>query len=82
MPWTWPASVTPGIEPPGAGYALWDYAPDVLRAAEQLGLKRFALLGHSMGAIVSLVLAVGSLPERVTHLGLIDGVDSSDSQRR
>ncbi|MCW1244448.1 alpha/beta hydrolase [Pseudomonas sp. SAICEU22] len=62
-----------GHRPPGAGYALWDYAHDVLQVAEQLGLKRFALLGHSMGAIVSLVLA-GSLPERITHLGLIDGV--------
>jgi len=62
-----------GHRPPGAGYALWDYAHDVLQVAEQLGLQRFALLGHSLGAIVSLVLA-GSLPERVTHLALIDGV--------
>ncbi|SCX58995.1 Pimeloyl-ACP methyl ester carboxylesterase [Pseudomonas sp. NFACC32-1] len=62
-----------GHRPPGAGYALWDYTHDVLQVAEQLGLQRFALLGHSLGAIVSLVLA-GSLPERVTHLGLIDGV--------
>ncbi|KAF1032105.1 MAG: Tropinesterase [Pseudomonas sp.] len=59
--------------PVGAGYALWDYVFDVLQVAEQLGWKRFALLGHSLGAIVSLVLA-GALPERVTHLGLIDGV--------
>lgn len=59
--------------PLGAGYALWDYVYDVLQVAEQLGWKRFALLGHSLGAIVSLVLA-GALPERVTHLGLIDGV--------
>jgi len=59
--------------PTGAGYALWDYVHDVLQVAEQLGWKRFALLGHSLGAIVSLVLA-GALPERVTHLGLIDGV--------
>jgi pimeloyl-ACP methyl ester carboxylesterase len=59
--------------PAGAGYALWDYVFDVLQVAEQLGWKRFALLGHSLGAIVSLVLA-GALPERVTHLGLIDGV--------
>ncbi|MBC3236145.1 alpha/beta hydrolase [Pseudomonas lurida] len=59
--------------PTGAGYALWDYVFDVLQVAEQLGWKRFALLGHSLGAIVSLVLA-GALPERVTHLGLIDGV--------
>ncbi|AZE54285.1 Hydrolase, alpha/beta fold family [Pseudomonas synxantha] len=59
--------------PAGAGYALWDYVYEVLQVAEQLGWKRFALLGHSLGAIVSLVLA-GALPERVTHLGLIDGV--------
>ena len=59
--------------PAGAGYALWDYVSDVLQEAEQLGWKRFALLGHSLGAIVSLVLA-GALPERVTYLALIDGV--------
>ncbi len=62
-----------GHRPNGAGYALWDYAHDVLQVAEQLGWKRFGLLGHSMGAIVSLVLA-GSLPERISHLALIDGV--------
>lgn len=59
--------------PAGAGYALWDYVFDVLQVAEQLGWKRFALLGHSLGAVVSTVLA-GALPERVTHLALIDGV--------
>ncbi|MBC3195857.1 alpha/beta hydrolase [Pseudomonas poae] len=59
--------------PTGAGYALWDYVFDVLQVAEQLGWKRFALLGHSLGAVVSTALA-GALPERVTHLGLIDGV--------
>ncbi|WP_025128661.1 alpha/beta hydrolase [Pseudomonas sp. PH1b] len=62
-----------GHRPPGAGYALWDYAYDVLQVAEQLGWKRFALIGHSLGAIVSLVLAA-ALPERVSHLALIDGV--------
>ncbi len=59
--------------PAGAGYALWDYAHDVLRVAEQMGWERFALIGHSLGAIISVVLA-GSLPERVTRLALIDGV--------
>ncbi|AZD47187.1 alpha/beta hydrolase [Pseudomonas chlororaphis] len=62
-----------GHRPLGASYALWDYVYDVLQVAEQLGWKRFGLLGHSLGAIVSLVLA-GSLPERVSHLALIDGV--------
>ncbi|UXH38466.1 alpha/beta hydrolase [Pseudomonas promysalinigenes] len=59
--------------PPGGSYALADYAHDVLRVAEQLGWHRFALLGHSLGAIISVQLA-GALPERVSHLALIDGV--------
>lgn len=58
---------------PGGGYLLWDYAQDVLLVAEQLGWERFALLGHSMGAIVSLLLA-GALPERIEALALIDGL--------
>ncbi|MBI3907196.1 MAG: alpha/beta fold hydrolase, partial [Pseudomonas fluorescens] len=62
-----------GHRPPGAGYAMWDYAHDVLQVAEQLGLRKFALMGHSMGAIASLIIA-GSMPERVTHLALIDGI--------
>jgi len=59
--------------PAGAGYTLADYVFDVLQVAEQLGWQRFALLGHSLGAIISVMLA-GSLPERVTHLALIDGL--------
>jgi pimeloyl-ACP methyl ester carboxylesterase len=62
-----------GHRPVGASYALWDYVYDVLQVAEQLGWQRFALIGHSLGAIVSLVLA-GALPQRVSHLALIDGV--------
>jgi pimeloyl-ACP methyl ester carboxylesterase len=59
--------------PLGAAYNIWDYAHDVLQAAEQFGWKRFSLLGHSMGAIVSVLLA-GAMPDRVERLALIDGV--------
>ncbi len=59
--------------PLGAAYNIWDYAHDVLQTAEQFGWKRFSLLGHSMGAIVS-VLVAGAMPERVERLALIDGV--------
>ncbi|SDG27176.1 Pimeloyl-ACP methyl ester carboxylesterase [Pseudomonas benzenivorans] len=59
--------------PAGAGYALWDYVHDVLQVAEQFGWQRFSLLGHSMGAIVAVLLA-GALPERVERLALIDGL--------
>ncbi|QVI84095.1 alpha/beta hydrolase [Pseudomonas viridiflava] len=59
--------------PAGTGYALADYVFDVLQVAEQLGWSRFALLGHSLGAIISVMLA-GALPDRVSHLALIDGL--------
>jgi pimeloyl-ACP methyl ester carboxylesterase len=59
--------------PPGAGYTLADYVFDVLQVAGQLGWTRFSLLGHSLGAIISVILA-GSLRERVKRLALIDGV--------
>jgi pimeloyl-ACP methyl ester carboxylesterase len=57
----------------GASYLLWDYVADVLQVAEQLGWGRFSLLGHSMGAIVSVMLAA-AMPERVARLALIDGL--------
>ncbi len=59
--------------PLGAGYNIWDYVLDVLQVAEQFGWQRFSLLGHSMGAIVAVLLA-GALPQRVERLALIDGV--------
>lgn len=59
--------------PPGGSYAIWDYVHDVLQVAEQFGWQRFSLLGHSMGAIVSVLLA-GAMPERVERLALIDGL--------
>ncbi|KRW73238.1 alpha/beta fold hydrolase [Stutzerimonas nitrititolerans] len=59
--------------PPGAGYNIWDYAYDILQTAEQFGWQRFSLLGHSLGGIVSVLLA-GAMPERIERLALIDGV--------
>lgn len=59
--------------PAGAGYNIWDYAYDILQTAEQFGWQRFSLLGHSLGGIVSVLLA-GAMPERIERLTLIDGV--------
>lgn len=58
---------------PAGGYSLWQQAATVLQVAESLGWERFALLGHSMGAIISGILS-GTLPERVIGAGLIDGL--------
>ena len=59
--------------PAGGGYNLPDYALDVVQVAQQMGWETFSLLGHSLGAIVSVIIAA-ALPERVERLALIDGV--------
>ena len=55
------------------GYALEAQAEDVGAVADALGLDRFALVGHSLGAGVALAFA-GAHPERVTHLMLADPI--------
>ncbi len=56
-----------------ANYLIWDDLREILAVAEQLGWQRFGVLGHSRGAIVAALLAA-ACPERVTALGLIDGL--------
>lgn len=58
---------------PAGGYSLWQQAATVLQVADELGWNRFALLGHSMGGIISCILS-GSLPDRVTGAAMIDGI--------
>ena len=53
-------------------YTPWDDITDVLAIADFMGWKRFALLGHSRGAIIS-ALTAGAFPERVICMGLIEG---------
>ncbi|QEY59015.1 alpha/beta hydrolase [Pseudomonas sp. C27(2019)] len=57
----------------GAGYQLWDYALDALMATQQLGWQTFSLLGHSLGGIISVLIA-GAVPERIERVALIDGL--------
>jgi len=59
--------------PVGASYSLFDYAVDVLHAADFMGWQRFSLLGHSLGAITSAMLAA-AIPQRIDKLALIDGL--------
>lgn len=59
--------------PPGVPYHFIDFIPDVIAAADALGWDSFSLLGHSLGAaITSFVAAI--IPERITHLALIEGL--------
>lgn len=59
--------------PEGAIYHFVDYVRCVLAAIDTLGLSRYSLLGHSMGAgIASLVAAAA--PASIDRLALIEGL--------
>ncbi len=60
-------------------YNFADYVPDAVAATEGLGWRRFSLLGHSMGAGISTLLA-GAFPERVERLALIEGIGPLSSE--
>ncbi len=61
-------------EPPRNGdYSIEAQAEDVGAVVDALGLERFALVGHSMGAGVALAYA-GVHPGRVTHLLVADPI--------
>ena len=59
--------------PAGVGYHFLDYVRDVLAAADALQLQRYTLLGHSLGAGVSSLVAA-AMPERIKRLFLIEGL--------
>ncbi len=54
-------------------YNIWQDIGELFAVADTLGWDRFALIGHSRGAIIS-TLAAGTFPERITHLALLDGI--------
>ncbi len=62
-----------GHRPGQMAYTYWDDINDILAAADHLGWERFALLGHSRGAIIG-TLAAGAFPERFIALGLVEGL--------
>jgi len=59
--------------PPGMVYHFVDYVRAVLQAFDALGLTRFHLLGHSLGAGIA-SLAAAARPERIDRLVLIEGL--------
>lgn len=59
----------PGSSP----YHIWEDVAEIFAIADKLGWNKFALLGHSRGAIIAM-LAAGTFPERISHLALIEGL--------
>lgn len=59
--------------PRDGDYAIGSIARDIAAAADALGLERFVLVGHSMGAGVAMAYA-GMHPERIERLMLVDSI--------
>jgi len=67
-------------------YHFIDWVADAIHAADALGWDRFGLLGHSMGAGISALVA-GTIPERIDRCVLIEGTgplsdDPAEAARR
>ncbi|MES2858478.1 MAG: alpha/beta hydrolase [Pseudomonadota bacterium] len=59
--------------PPGADYSFAGAINTILDVADGLGWDRFSLLGHSMGAGISSMIAASS-PQRIERLVAIEGL--------
>jgi pimeloyl-ACP methyl ester carboxylesterase len=57
---------------PPTGYSIQHHCKDILALMNDQGLERPVLMGHSLGAFISLVFAA-RYPERVDRLILVDG---------
>lgn len=59
-------------ERPPSGYSLEHHCGDILALLDDLGLEHPVLMGHSLGAFISLAFAAQH-PDRASQLILIDG---------
>lgn len=57
---------------PDTGYSLLHHIADIRCLLDDLGIEKAALMGHSLGAFVSLAFSA-RYPERVDRLVLVDG---------
>lgn len=59
--------------PGSAPYNIWEDVAEIFAIADKLQWEKFTLLGHSRGAIISM-LAAGTFPQRISHLALVEGM--------
>lgn len=57
---------------PDTGYSIAHHINDIRAVLDDLGLEKVALMGHSLGAFISLVFGA-TFPERVDRIILVDG---------
>jgi pimeloyl-ACP methyl ester carboxylesterase len=60
-------------KPPQASYNIWDDLQDILAVADEMGWKKFNLIGHSRGAAIAMLLA-SSMPALITSIVMLDGI--------
>jgi pimeloyl-ACP methyl ester carboxylesterase len=61
-----------GSDKPSEGYSLGHHLKDIHCLMDDLGLERPVIMGHSLGAFISLAFAA-RFPDRVQGLVLVDG---------
>lgn len=54
-------------------YNIWQDVAEIFSVADQLGWRRFNLIGHSRGAMIAF-LAAGTFPDRVARLVMLEGI--------
>lgn len=64
----------------GSSYSLADHVYDLTCLVESEGLEKVAIVGHSMGGMVSLTYS-GAFPDKVSQLAVLDGVTNFPSRR-
>ena len=64
----------------GSSYSLADHVYDLTCLAKSAGFEQAAIVGHSMGGMVSLTYA-GAFPERVSRLAVLDGVTNFPARK-
>ncbi|HVG29358.1 MAG TPA: alpha/beta fold hydrolase [Pyrinomonadaceae bacterium] len=63
-------------ERPAGGYALRDFAADVVAFMDELGLESATLAGHCMGSLVAQRVAIDA-PRRVARLALVSSMTAA-----
>ena len=64
----------------GSSYSLADHVYDLTCLVKSSGFEQVALVGHSMGGMVSLTYA-GAFPEKVSRLVVLDGVTNFPARK-
>jgi pimeloyl-ACP methyl ester carboxylesterase len=65
---------------PPTGYALAHHLRDMERILEEMGIGRAVIMGHSLGAFITLAFAA-EYPERVHRIILVDGGGSLSKEQ-